>query len=114
MDHKSSNPLFMPPLAPTPGEIVLNKPASGIFTGTGLDELLRNLRIENIILAGVSYDGAIEGSIRSVSDRGYGLVVVPDACATYHETLQTNLWNVESGVIQVKSVEQIVAQLKSL
>jgi nicotinamidase-related amidase len=105
---------FMPPLAPTAGEIVLDKPASGIFTGTGLDELLRNLAVENVVLAGVSYDGAIEGSIRSISDRGYGLVVVPDACATYHEALQTNLWNVESGVIQVKSIEQIVAQLESL
>jgi nicotinamidase-related amidase len=105
---------FMPHVAPREGEILLNKPASGIFTGTGLDELLRNLGVENLILAGVSYDGALEGSIRSVSDRGYGLVVVPDACATYHEALQEKLWKVESGVIQVKRVEQIVAQLKSL
>ena len=44
MDHKSSNPLFMPPLAPTPGEIVLNKPASGIFTGTGIGFLSDSIR----------------------------------------------------------------------
>jgi nicotinamidase-related amidase len=105
---------LMPAVAPKTGEIVLTKPASGIFAGTGLDELLRNLTIENLILAGISYDGAVEGSIRSISDRGYGLVLVPDACATYHEGLQTKLWEVESGVIQVKSAEQVVAQLSSL
>ena len=54
----------MPGLDPQAGEIVLDKPASGIFTGTGLDELLRNLGIENLILAGISCDGAVEGSIR--------------------------------------------------
>ena len=40
--------------------------------------------------------------------------MVPDVCATYHEVLQAHLWNVESSVIQVKSVEQIASQLKSL
>ena len=104
---------FMPGVVPAPGEIVLDKPASGIFTGTGLDELLRNLALENLILAGISYDGAIEGSIRSTSDRGYGLVVVPDACATSLDALQEFLWTVESGVIQVKSVEETVAQIAS-
>ena len=104
---------FVPQLAPREGEVVLNKPATGIFTGTGLDELLRNLPIENLILAGVSYDGALEGSIRSTSDRGYGLVLVPDACATYHPTLQEKLWTVQAGVIEVKSVEQVVAQIQS-
>jgi len=104
----------MPSVAAKTDEIVLNKPASGIFTGTGLDELLRNLAIENLVFAGVSYDGALEGSIRSISDRGYGLVLVPDACATYHEALQAKLWDVESGVIRVRSAEQVVPQLKSL
>ena len=104
---------FMPGLDPLAGEIVLDKPASGIFTGTGLDELLRNLAVENLILAGISCDGAVEGSIRSTSDRGYGLVVVPDACAAHHPGLQDFLWRVESGLIQVKTVEQIVAQVQS-
>jgi nicotinamidase-related amidase len=104
---------FMPGLEPKAGEIVLDKPASGIFTGTGLDELLRNLDVENVILAGISCDGAVEGSIRGTSDRGYGLVVVPDACAAHHPGLQDFLWRVESGVIQVKKVEQTVSQIRS-
>lgn len=105
---------FMPGLRPQDGEMVFNKPASGIFTGTGLDDVLRNLGVENLVLAGVSYDSALQGSIRSISDRGYGLILVPNACATYIELRQERLWDVESGVIQVKDVEEAVLQLSAL
>ena len=105
---------FMPALRPQNGELVLNKPASGVFTGTGLDDILRNLGVENLVLGGVSYDGAIQGSVRSISDRGYGLILVPDACATYIESRQKRLWDVESGVIQVKDVAETVIQLNAL
>jgi len=104
---------FLAQFAPAQGEIVLDKPASGIFTGTGLDELLRNLEVENVILSGISYDGAVEGSVRSISDRGYGLFLAPDACATYLQSLQDWLWEVESGVIEVKSAESLVAQIQA-
>lgn len=105
---------FMPGLEPWAGELVLNKPASGVFTGTGLDAMLRNLGVENLVLGGISYDGAIQGSVRSISDRGYGLILVPDACATYIELRQKRLWDVESGVIQVKDVAETVVQLNAL
>ncbi len=39
-------------LAPRPGEIVVRKVASSAFTGTGLDFLLRNAGIENVVLSG--------------------------------------------------------------
>ena len=39
-------------LAPRPGEIVIRKVASSAFTGTGLEFLLRNAGIENIVLGG--------------------------------------------------------------
>ena len=111
---ESAEAEFLSSLEPLQDEIVLDKPASGIFTGTSLDELLRNLEIENLILAGISYDGAVEGSVRSISDRGYGLFLAPDACATYLQALQDWLWEVESGVIQVKSAGELVAQIEAI
>ena len=39
-------------LAPRPGEIVVRKVASSAFTGTGLDFLLRNAEVENVVLSG--------------------------------------------------------------
>ncbi len=40
------------PLTPRPGEIVVRKVASSAFTGTGLDFLLRNAGIEQVVLSG--------------------------------------------------------------
>lgn len=105
---------ILPELAPRPGEVVLNKPAAGVCTGTGLDELLRNAGITTVVLTGISYDGAIEGSVRSLTDRGYGVVLVPDACATFDEHLQEHLWNMETGIINVLPTSEVIARLRDL
>lgn len=104
---------LMPAVA-ADADIVLDKPGSGAFTGSGLDELLRNLGVEHVVVAGVSYDGGLESSIRSATDRGYGLVLVPDACASFTEIQQRGLWQMESGIIQVKPLSEVLAQLHAL
>jgi nicotinamidase-related amidase len=105
---------IVPGLAPLPGEIVLNKPASGIFTGTGLEVLLRNLGLENLILAGTSYGSALETTIRNASDKSFGAIVVPDACASFHAVQHERLWWAESGLIRVRSVARLAEQLKAV
>lgn len=99
---------FMPAVEPQPGEIILNKPGAGIFTGTGLDELLRNLRIEHLYLTGISAIGALEGSVRSATDRGYGVILVPDACAAARAPEESRLRGMESGIIQVKMGDDLI------
>jgi nicotinamidase-related amidase len=103
---------ILPELALQPGDVVLNKPAAGVCTGTGLDELLRNAGITTVVLTGISYDGAIEGSVRSLTDRGYGVVLVPDACASFDENLQEHLWNMETGIINVLPTSEVIARLR--
>jgi nicotinamidase-related amidase len=98
-------------VAPEAGEVVLDKPASGVCTGTGLDEVLRNADISTVIMAGVSVDGAVEGSVRSLTDRGYGLFLVPDACVTFDEELERALWHMQTGIINVVSAADIARRL---
>lgn len=105
---------FMPTVMPQSDEIVLTKPGLGIFTGTGIDEVLRNLAIDQLILTGISFAGGLEGSIRSASDRGYGVVIVPDACAAFHPLLQAQLYKLESGIINVHETAVINAQLLAM
>lgn len=101
---------FMPQVAPVSGEIVLNKPGSSIFNGTGLDQILQNLGIETLILAGTSYDGSIESSLRSAGDRGYGTVLVPDACIAPPE-IERQFWQAEKGLINVRSLDSLLCVL---
>jgi nicotinamidase-related amidase len=105
---------LMPAVAPRSDEIVLDKLASGAFTGTGLDELLRNLGIAHLILCGVSYDAGVESTLRSAGDRGYGVVLVPDACASFDETQQEGLWEMESGTILVRPVAALTDWVATL
>lgn len=101
---------FMPEAAPIAGEAVLTKPGSGIFTGTGLDELLRNIGAETLVLCGISIDGALEASMRSAGDRGYATLLVAEACAGSQTTEQT-LRSAERGIINVMSVDDAVSFL---
>ena len=70
-------------LAPLPGELVLDKNASSPFNGTGIDQLLRNLGVETLVLVGVATDMCVETTGRDAADRGYNVIVAEDATATY-------------------------------
>ncbi len=47
------------PLMPRPGEIVIRKVASSAFTGTGLEFLLRNAEVTDVVLCGQYGDGCV-------------------------------------------------------
>jgi len=57
-------------LAPRPGEIIVRKVASSAFTGTGLEFLLRNADIENIVLSGQYGDACVFYSL--IQSREFG------------------------------------------
>jgi nicotinamidase-related amidase len=71
-------------VAPRPGELVLDKNSSSPFNGTGIDQLLRNLGVDTLVLAGVATDMCVETTARDAADRGYNVVVASDATATFH------------------------------
>jgi nicotinamidase-related amidase len=45
-------------LAPMAGEVIIDKPGKGSFYATDLDLVLRTAGIANILLAGITTDGA--------------------------------------------------------
>ncbi len=86
-----------PDVAPLPQELVLDKNSSSPFPSTAIDQLLRNMGVENLLIAGLLTNVAVESTARSAGDRGYNPIVVADACAAYsqaeHEdTLSTASW----------------------
>jgi ureidoacrylate peracid hydrolase len=105
---------FVAGLTPMAGEVVINKPGVGAFTGTGIDDLLRHMAVEHVILTGVSFVGGLESSLRSFTDRGYGAVVVPDAWAAYHPLLQEKASTMQSGIIRVMERAEVTRYLRAL
>ena len=76
-------PLFEihPAVTPRDGEIVVTKRRIGPFSTTDLDEKLQTLRIETLVLMGISTGGVVLSVVRWAADIDYQLVVLKDCCA---------------------------------
>lgn len=68
-------------LEPQPGDHLITKRRRSAFHDTGLDTLLRDLGITQIVLAGVSTSSGVESTARSGHDHGYHVVLATDAMA---------------------------------
>ena len=104
---------IVPELAPLPYELVLDKNSASPFASTPLDQILRNMGVENLVITGVLTNVAIESTARDAGDRGYNPIVVEDGCTAYslqeHEdTLANAHWWV------VRSTDQVIQTFNPL
>jgi nicotinamidase-related amidase len=72
----------VPPLAPRPGETVLDKPGKGGFHATLLHSVLQSEGVTHLVLAGVCTELAVQSTLREANDRGYDCLLVEDATAS--------------------------------
>lgn len=107
--YETSSPKYeiVSEVSPLSHELVLDKNTATPFASTPLDQLLRNMDVENLVITGVLTNVAVESTARSAGDRGYNPIVVEDACAAYrsqeHEdTIATASWWV------AKSTEDVI------
>jgi len=74
-------------VAPAPGELVLNKTSSGTLNSTMLDQTLRNMNVESLIVCGVTTDVCVETTARDAADRGFQVIIAEDACTALSSDL---------------------------
>ncbi len=91
-------------LAPQPGDLTVVKRRYSGFFGTDLDQLLRCLDCDRVVLAGINTDGCVLATALDAHARDYGLTVVADATSAGHPPLQAAALEVMSrmqpGVVQ--------------
>lgn len=78
------------PLAPIPGEIVVNKTTDSVTTGTNYLHLLRNMGIETVVVTGIVTDQCVASTVRGLADDGFKVICVEDACAAGDIELHNN------------------------
>lgn len=69
-------------LTPTTDDVVLDRTRMSVFNGTGIDSMLRNLRVETLIVVGAWTNMAVEHTVRDAADHGYRVTLVEDATSS--------------------------------
>jgi nicotinamidase-related amidase len=102
-------------LRPRPGEIVLSKTCGGVFNGTNVDTVLRNLGVDTLVVTGVVTNGCVENAVRDASDRGYRTILVDDACAALTAELhEAALHDLKDVYCNARPTETILHELAAL
>lgn len=79
---------IVPELYPVAGEIVIDKPGKGAFYATGLQELLVERGITQMVFAGVTTEVCVQTTMREANDRGYECLLAEDATQSYFPELK--------------------------
>ena len=69
-------------LEPSAGDYVVEKTRMSAWQGTRLDNLLRALGVDTVIVTGAWTNMSIEHTARTGADMGYRMVVPEDCCST--------------------------------
>lgn len=103
-------------LKPVGDEIVISKTANGVFNATAIDQVLKNVGIDTLVVVGVGTNDCVETAVRDASDRGYDVLLVGDACATrvreQHEFALTVLNGIYCRVIETEQALGLLAGVR--
>lgn len=101
-----------PTLAPAPGEKVVFKHRYSAFYNTDLETVLRCLKIEDLVVAGVMTNLCCESTARDAYFRDYRVFVPADGTGTISEEMHiASLLNLAFGFAFVTTADTLVAQL---
>jgi biuret amidohydrolase len=70
-------------LAPSAGEVVIDKASYGAFCGTNLGSILRARGIDTLVFAGVTADVCVHTTLREAYDRWFDCYYVKDAISCF-------------------------------
>lgn len=104
------------PLAPLPGEPVIDKPRYGAFAGTPLEMMLRAHGITTLIFVGVNTNVCVETAVRDAFHREFFALMVADATAQAgpQYIFDASVFNIQKFFGWTCSTAQVVEALNGL
>ncbi|MFI6435289.1 cysteine hydrolase family protein [Streptomyces sp. NPDC050759] len=82
LEHGSPSAALVAGLAPADGDLHVAKYRMSGFQDTELDSVLRNLRVDTLLFAGVNADQCVLATLMDAANLGYDVLILEDAVAT--------------------------------
>lgn len=102
-------------LEPASNELVISKQYPSAFFGTSLAATLTALKVDSLIITGLTTSGCIRATCLDCVSNGFIPIVVADACGDRHEDPhQANLFDMDAKYADVVSEQQVSDYLQSL
>jgi nicotinamidase-related amidase len=109
--------------APRRGEHLIQKHFPNSFRDTSLNEQLRSLHVEKVVICGAMTHMCIDTTVRAACDLGFRCLVISDACATrnlkfggvaieaqqVHAAFMAAISNAFAQVIEANTLESLLA-----
>ena len=94
------------------GEVVVIKRRWSAFFATDLDLVLRRLRIDTVVVAGVQTPNCIRATAVDATSLDYETVVLSDATASANDAVQSaNLFDMANMGIRISTVDEALTAL---
>lgn len=104
---------FLPQVAPQGDEIIMNKTASGVFSSTNLNYILKNMGISELVVAGVYTNECVETTVRDACDLGFLVTLVEDACTTVTPELhRASIITLRNRYAQIATTEEVLEKFE--
>ena len=104
---------LLPEITPREGETVIRKMRYSAFHRTGLESILKNLDVTDLIVGGVLTNLCCETTARDAFVRDFRVFFLVDGTATVSEEYhRASLKNLEYGFAYLKRCEEVVEELE--
>lgn len=103
---------LLPGLTPLANEHVIIKQHASAFFGTELCSLLQYLRVDTVVICGVSTSGCVRATTLDALQNNFRPMVVGDACGDRSVAIhEANLFDMDAKMADVVGVEEAVEHL---
>jgi nicotinamidase-related amidase len=105
---------FLEMVAPVGDEVIINKTSAGTFNSTAIDQILRNMKIDRLLVTGIVTEGCVELTARDAADRGFYVTLVSDGLASSTHTAHFDAIQrmTDGGLIKLRSVDDLCRQIE--
>lgn len=98
-----------------PSDHLVSKQRRSAFSGTSLDEYLRQHRVTQVFITGIATSSGVESTARSAYERGYHVVLVADAMTDRDaEAHRHSIEKIFPRLGEVTTTEEVIAQLNAV